>query len=253
MAFVRKIKGSLVRQDSSLYVGEDSYLFYDIDTYCLRRYNGTPGGAPVCIEGLSGSGGGVEAYPTVGDFPAPGEIDVIYIAENTNLIYRWDGSVYIPLISPGADDNVQEYPTTGDFPITGLSDVIYIDAANDSIYYWNGSAYKSIGAGHDTATVTIAPTNTGTVMSILPSANLNVKFLISILDTVDGRFAGSELMGTYKLLDDSVSHSTYSKIGDKIKYRPDVIFSSPNIELQVTNNDTNPITIMVTRIPTLGV
>jgi len=48
MAFVRKIKASLVRQDSSLYVGEETYLFYDIVTGCIQMYDGTPGGTPIC-------------------------------------------------------------------------------------------------------------------------------------------------------------------------------------------------------------
>lgn len=56
MAFIRKIKGSLVRQDSSVYVGEDTYLFYDIDTGCIRRSDGTPGGEPLsagCFVGAA--------------------------------------------------------------------------------------------------------------------------------------------------------------------------------------------------------
>ena len=54
MAFVRKIKAALVRMDSSLYVGEGSYLFYDIETACIRITDGTPGGRAACIEGSSG-------------------------------------------------------------------------------------------------------------------------------------------------------------------------------------------------------
>ncbi len=58
MAFIRKIKGSLVRQDSSIYVGEDTYLFYDIDTGCIRRSDGvTPGGVPLDIGCFGGAGG----------------------------------------------------------------------------------------------------------------------------------------------------------------------------------------------------
>jgi len=56
MAFIRKIKASLVRQDVEDYIGEETYLFYDIETGCLRQYDGTPGGIPACIEGLGTSG-----------------------------------------------------------------------------------------------------------------------------------------------------------------------------------------------------
>jgi len=56
MAFIRKIKASLVRLDVEDYVGEETYLFYDIETGCLRQYDGTPGGKPACIEGISSGG-----------------------------------------------------------------------------------------------------------------------------------------------------------------------------------------------------
>jgi hypothetical protein len=41
---IRKIKASLVKADVDAYVGEYSYLFYDIDSGSLRIYDGTPGG-----------------------------------------------------------------------------------------------------------------------------------------------------------------------------------------------------------------
>ena len=116
MGYIRKIKGSLVRLDSSQYVGEDSYIFYDIDTGCLRRTNGLPGGTPICIEGMSK----ILEFDTFGDFPAEGEANTIYIARNTNLIYRWDGAVYQPLVSLGDDDNVEEFGRGFFIPITLL-------------------------------------------------------------------------------------------------------------------------------------
>jgi len=56
MAFVRKIKASLVRIDVDDYVGESTYLFYDIVSGSLRIWDGTPGGTP-----LLGGGGGTPA------------------------------------------------------------------------------------------------------------------------------------------------------------------------------------------------
>ena len=44
MPAIRKIKGSLVKENLEDYVGEYSYLFYDIETGELRISNGTPGG-----------------------------------------------------------------------------------------------------------------------------------------------------------------------------------------------------------------
>jgi len=40
-------------------------------------------------------GGGVEEYANIGAFPVTGETDLIYIAADTNLIYRWDGVGYV--------------------------------------------------------------------------------------------------------------------------------------------------------------
>ena len=34
-------------------------------------------------------------FPTLGDFPATGEADKIYLAKDTNKIYRWSGSEYV--------------------------------------------------------------------------------------------------------------------------------------------------------------
>lgn len=41
----------------------------------------------------------VQEYPTRGDFPETGQDGTIYVAEDTNLTYRWSGSAYVE-ISP---------------------------------------------------------------------------------------------------------------------------------------------------------
>jgi len=53
MAFIRKIKASLVRIDIEDYVGESTYIFYDIVSGELRIFDGTPGGTPIFIAGDS--------------------------------------------------------------------------------------------------------------------------------------------------------------------------------------------------------
>lgn len=55
MAEIRKIRASLVTgTDVDTYVGESTYLFYDIISGSLRMYDGTPGGIP-----LLGGGSGI--------------------------------------------------------------------------------------------------------------------------------------------------------------------------------------------------
>lgn len=61
MGFVRKNKGSLVRVDSTEYVGEKGYLFWDIETGCSRISDGvTPGG--ITIENCPGGSGGPPVF-----------------------------------------------------------------------------------------------------------------------------------------------------------------------------------------------
>lgn len=253
MAFIRKIKGSLVQMDRTEYVGEETYLFYDIETGCIYKYNGLPGGELIAGCGAGGAGNdNVDTYPSLGDFPATGDADVIYIAEDTNIIYRWDGATYIPLTASGATDEVFEYTDVGSFPPAGDSEVIYIAADTNIIYRWDGSGYVPLsGGGHDYSTITIPASSAGTLYSIVPAGNLSLKFIISAVDTVNGNFASSEVLGAFKLLDNSVDHTHYALIGDRIKYQPNLVYSGPNVQLNIVNNEGNPLTVSVMRVPTL--
>lgn len=56
-------------------------------------------------EWLPNSGDAVQTYPTVGDFPIVGSISKIYIAQDTSIIYIWNGTEYISQ-SPSATTNV---------------------------------------------------------------------------------------------------------------------------------------------------
>ena len=54
MAYIRKIKGSLVRQDFTTYLGEAGNLFHNVDTGCIMLSDGvTPGGIPACGGGAT--------------------------------------------------------------------------------------------------------------------------------------------------------------------------------------------------------
>ena len=45
----------------------------------------------------SGGGGGVQEYSSIGTFPLTGVAGIIYLALDTNKIYRWSGSAYIEM------------------------------------------------------------------------------------------------------------------------------------------------------------
>ena len=71
------------------------------------------------------SGGGLEQYANLEAFPDTGKTDILYIAIDTNLSYRWTGSVYVK-VGDGADT------VWGD--ITGtLADQTDLQAALDSL------------------------------------------------------------------------------------------------------------------------
>jgi hypothetical protein len=81
VAFVRKIKASLVRVELEDYIGEETYIFHDIETGEMRRYNGQPGGLPL-------GGSSTATLSSVGDvnITSPGDGDVL--TYNSTLA-RW--------------------------------------------------------------------------------------------------------------------------------------------------------------------
>jgi len=261
MGYIRKIKGSFVRVDSTEYVGEESYLFYDIETGCIRRCDGTPGGSIIAAGCFGGSGGsgGVETYPTVADFPATGQEDVIYIAENTNLIYRWDDPNYVLLSAGGAGgaDNVDEYINTAAFPPSGVTDVIYIDASYDTLYRWDSvsTAYKQVGTGHDQVVKTI-PAGTNTILYLAPddiTKNITMKFIISANNPTTDEFNSSEVLVSYNPASGEIKWTQYAKIGDKILFRIDSQNEGSNISLRIDNQETDDLVVSASRVPTLFV
>jgi len=76
---IRKVKASLVKVEIDDYICETSYLFYDIDTGCIRIANGTPGGMPACIEGFAGALDWGDITGTITD-----QIDLIALIDTFN-------------------------------------------------------------------------------------------------------------------------------------------------------------------------
>lgn len=52
-------------------------------------------------------------YSTLSAFPPTGSSSVIYVAEDTELIYRWDGAAYVELSSASATPSLGLYTFTG--------------------------------------------------------------------------------------------------------------------------------------------
>lgn len=60
----------------------------------------------------------IHPYATLDDFPATGIEKHLYITEDENIIYRWDGQEYVPISSAGG----ARFPFT---VIDGKLNVIY--------------------------------------------------------------------------------------------------------------------------------
>ena len=111
---------------------------------------------------------GVEEYANIGAFPATGKVDIIYIAADTNLIYRWTGAIYQAIGGAtlgtqylGLWDANTNTPaivssvhagTVGDFYFVGTAGATVIDglgpwAVGDAII-WNGATWEQLAASN---------------------------------------------------------------------------------------------------------
>ena len=151
MAFIRKIKGSLVKKDIESYIGEETYLFYDIVSGSLRIWDGTPGG-----QLLAGGGGAsslndltdvdlTTTAPLVGEHLEwngtdwiPGEAGAVEIATTIRDDYITDYLMYRGDATPGsleADSvwRLQKIVTD----VNGDVTVTFANGDSDFIYIWN--------------------------------------------------------------------------------------------------------------------
>ncbi len=98
---------------------------------------------------VASSSGAIKEYANLAAFPAVGAVDTIYIADDTNLTYRWDSgaSAYV-LVGDGAN-SVQEFADLASFPAAGAPDVIYVADDTNLIYRWDATApgYVQVGGG----------------------------------------------------------------------------------------------------------
>lgn len=62
----------------------------------------------------------IDSFPTKDDFPATGREDVIYVAKDTNFMYRWDGTDYVQVGGGGGvSDTANKLTQARQIAITG--------------------------------------------------------------------------------------------------------------------------------------
>lgn len=58
-------------------------------------------GGKIPVQYLPNGLDNIDEYPTSADFPATGSKDIVYIAADTNTMYRWTGSTYVMIPNGG--------------------------------------------------------------------------------------------------------------------------------------------------------
>ena len=277
MAYIRKIKASLVRLDSSDYLGEDTYLFFDIEKNCLRVSDGiTPGGHPACIEW---AGVGNKPSPTItlqGDVTGNTTLvelqDAIMVTQVPELSNKVDWSVVgqpngVASLGPDGIVPTQQLPTSLDeellfgsltaFSIPGDSTKLYISIDTNEIYRWDGTNYIPLSSNVDNTLlehsdpVQIAPPQTEAIFSFVAEGNTSTKFIIHASDKIDGRFRSSEVLCSVNNELSTVSFTHYAITGDLLKLNVSMDYVGNIVTLYLTNNDSHPVIASATRIPTI--
>jgi len=147
MAAIRKIKGSLVNIDVDDYIGEYSYLFYDIISGSLRIFDGTPGGYP--IEKPLGELSNVEITS-----PATGQV----------LTYSAGG--WVNSVPASGSTILTTRNTAVDYTLVVLDDVLLV-------------------TGTTTITLPLASTITGKVFYIKNADTATVTVIGTASETID--------------------------------------------------------------------
>ena len=142
-------------------------------------------------------------YTNLAGFPATGTTGLIYVALDTNKIYRWSGSAYIEISgSPGSTDAVTEGTTNKYYTDTRARAAI---SATQNITYNSStgvitgpvlSGYAPLASPTFTGTVT-APTFSGNLSGSATSLNGYVQSTSSTANTIPLRDSNGYLSNNY--------------------------------------------------------
>jgi hypothetical protein len=133
----------------------------------------------------------VRTFANLAAFPASGAVKTIYIAEDTNKTYRWDGSTYVEISASAATGL-----TIGTTPIASgtIGRVLFQGTGNvlqqSSSLFWDGTNNR-LGIGTSTpisAMQIVGSTNVEGLLNITNNTTLNFANAVNILfpNTVNG-------------------------------------------------------------------
>ena len=178
----------------------------------------------ISVSGGGGGGGGYEEYSSITSFPPIGEDGIIYLASNTNKLYRWTGLEYIEISpAPVVSVNNETGAVIIDKADVGLSNVDNTSDLNKPISTATQTALNNLSARVDkkviaftsadwtlvgdeyTLTVTAVTHTKGTNPEVVvledtgtefaevilyKAINIDGDLLLAVSATPDNRFAG---------------------------------------------------------------
>jgi hypothetical protein len=162
----------------------EATVYIDLPNGSVLEYITDIGGTRKLV---SGNGGAVSPWATLGDFPTTGTTEVLYIAEDTNTLYRWDGSTYVSVGGSsgggGASNAIQTVTTNTSVTYTagtnltifasGTINVTLPTAVSNRNYY----TVVNTGTGVITVLFTGGQTCIGSSSVTLPIQNMSLTFI----------------------------------------------------------------------------
>ena len=103
-------------------------------------------------------------YANLAAFPATGSAGIVYVAQDTNMIYRWSGSAYIVLSSGGVADSAVKLTTARSIAVSG---------SVTGTATFDGSANVTIATTSTTLAPLASPSFTGTPVAPTAATGTN--------------------------------------------------------------------------------
>lgn len=151
MADIRKIKGSYVKVDVEDYVGEYSYLFYDVVSGSMRIYNGSPGGMPIAK-------------------PLAELTDVVITDPATAQVLTYSAGGWVNAVPASGSTILTTTNKSTDYTLVVTDDIVLV-------------------IGETTITLPLASTITGKVFYIKNADGATITVNTTSSETIDGKLA----------------------------------------------------------------
>jgi hypothetical protein len=97
---------------------------------------------------LPGGVDDIKEFADVASFPDPGEASIIYVALDTNVIYRWSGTAYVEISSSLALGSTASTAYRGDLGVALEGAVNTANQVDTGVLTWNATTGKFVSANN---------------------------------------------------------------------------------------------------------